>query len=228
LADDGKNGGRRRKRRPVAQTGRTLGPRALRTRQRILDAAAARLRERSILDLSVVDIARNAGTSPATFYHYFKDVEELALCLAEQANEDMPDVRELIGGSWQGAAGLERGRAVVDAFLDQWDTHQAVLTLRNLAADRGDRRFLRLRQENIGPVLQALAAQVSKAQGEGRLAPEIHPMAAAAALGSILERMAAHRRDIAVLGASREDIRETCARILQQTLDGRRPGAAKG
>ena len=42
----------------TAQTGRPLGPRALKTRERLMDATAELLAERSVLDISVVDIAR--------------------------------------------------------------------------------------------------------------------------------------------------------------------------
>ena len=114
----------RRRRKPVAQTGRALGPRALRTRQRIMDATSALLAERSVLDLAVVDIARRAEASPATFYHYFKDVEEVVLALAERAAEEMPAVLEEIQGTWRGKDGLARARAVVDAFLQHWDAHE--------------------------------------------------------------------------------------------------------
>ncbi len=212
-----------RGRRPVAQSGRELGPRALRTRERILQATAELLAQRSVLDLPVVDIARRAGTSPATFYHYFKDVDELTLTLAQRASDEMPDVAEWIGESLGGPDGLDRARALVDAFLEHWDRHHAILTLRNLAADRGDRRFLRVRQENIGPVLEALAREIERGQRERRISKELHPYAAAAALASFLERLSAHHRDLAALGATREDIRETCARILVQTLEGSAP-----
>lgn len=212
--------GRRRKR-PVAQTGRALGSRALRTRARIMDATAALLAERSVLDLSVVDIARRAETSPATFYHYFRDVEEVALGLAERAAAEMPDLRARIEGSWGGRAGLERARQVIDAFLDHWDAHRAVLQLRNVLADRGDRRFMRVRREALGPVLDAFAARIEAARDEGRVAEDVHPFVAAAALGSMIERLAAHRPELESRGASRERIRETCARILHQTVTGR-------
>ncbi len=53
--------------RAVDQSGRRLGPRALHTRQRLLDATVALLNERSVRDISVVEIARKANTSPATF-----------------------------------------------------------------------------------------------------------------------------------------------------------------
>jgi AcrR family transcriptional regulator len=215
---------RRRERRPVAQTGRALGPRALATRRRIMAATAALLAERSVLDLPVVDIARRAGTSPATFYHYFKDVEDVALALAEVAAEEMPEVVARLAGPFDGRDGLDRARAVVERMFDHWDAHHTVLTLRNLASERGDRRFQRVRQEGIGPVLDALAARIREGQARGAVSQALHPYAAAAALGAILERMAAHHRDIGFFGVSRDDLRETCARILLQTLAGRAPG----
>ena len=208
---------------PLAQSGRELGPRALKTRERILDATEELLAERSVLDLPVVDIARRAGTSPATFYHYFKDVDEVTLTLAVRAAEEMPDVAGWIRASLGGDDGLERARALVDAFLEHWDKHHAILTLRNLAADRGDRRFLQVRRENIEPVLAALASEIGRGQREQRISKEIHRYAAAAALASFLERLSAHQLDLAALGATRADIRETCARILVQTLEGSAP-----
>lgn len=215
---------RRQERQAVAQTGRRLGPRALATRRRIMAATAALLREQSVLDLPVVDIARRAGTSPATFYHYFKDVEEVALALAEEAAEEMPAVASALGGPFDGADGLERARTVVERMFDHWDAHHAVLTLRNMASERGDRRFLRVRQESIGPVLDAFAARVREGQLRGLVSRALHPYAIAASLAAMVERMAAHRRDIGFLGVSRDDLRETCARILVQTLTGRVAG----
>lgn len=214
---------RRRERPPVAQTGRSLGPRALATRRRIMAATAALLEEQGVLDLPVVDIARRAGTSPATFYHYFKDVETVALVLAEEAAEEMPAVVGGLAGPFDGSDGLARARNVVDRFFDHWDSHHAVLTLRNMASERGDRRFQRVRQESIGPVLDALAARIREGQARTVVARAFHPYAAAVALAAILERLAAHHRDMGFFGVTRDDLRETCARILLATLTGRAP-----
>ena len=49
----------------VDQSGRPLGPRAIGTRNRLLQATVDLLREKSVRDVAVVDIARNAETSPA-------------------------------------------------------------------------------------------------------------------------------------------------------------------
>jgi hypothetical protein len=46
------------------------------------------------------------------------------------------------------------------------------------------------------------------------------PQAAAAALGAILERLAAYHRELEVVGVKREDLVETCARIVLQTVRG--------
>ena len=129
-----------------------MGPRALKTRQRLLDGTAALLKERSVLDIPVVEITRRVGTSPATFYHYFEDVEEAALALAEQAAEEMPALVALIGGSWRGQAALGTARAVVEAFITHWDENRAVLMIRNFGAERGDRRFQAVRRAALRPV----------------------------------------------------------------------------
>jgi hypothetical protein len=96
-----------------------------------------------------------------------------------------------------------------------------VLLVRNLAADEGDRRFQRLRQESLTPVLQHLAKQISESQTHGRVDRELGPAAAAAAMGAILERLAAYHRELELLGVTRDALVETCARILHQTVAGR-------
>jgi len=209
--------------RAVAQTGRELGPRALKTRQRLLDATASLLRERSILDISVVEIARQGDTSPATFYHYFRDVEEAALVLAEQAAEAMPAVAERIDGGWRGAGGLEKAREVVLAFFDHWEANHAVLLIRNLSADKGDARFQHVRRVALSPVLDQFADAIRGAQEAGRVSEAIHPFAAAAAIVAILERLSAHTRELGARGIGRDELVETCARLLFQIVTGRSP-----
>ena len=203
-----------------AQTGRVLGPRALRTRQRLLDACSDLLRERSALDLSVVEIARRAGTSAATFYQYFGDVEEAALSLAQQAAREMPPLPELIDGPWEGEEGLETARKIVRAFLRHWETHRAVLLIRNLAADHGDPRFQEARRAALLPFLDRLAECVAGFQPSEGPGARLHPFAAAAAIVSVLERLSAHPRELAQRGVSQEVLLDTCALILHQVVTG--------
>jgi AcrR family transcriptional regulator len=212
----------------VDQNGRELGPRARRTRERLLEATRALLSERSVRDVSVVEIARKASTSPATFYQYFKDVSEATLWLAEAAADEMPAVLERIEGDWRGLAGLETARAVARGFVDHWDAHRSVLLLRNLYSDEGDGRFTNVRQRSLEPVIERLAAKIRENQEAGTVAPGLHPGAAAAAMASVLEKMAAYQKEIEYFGVGREDLIESSARILHQTVAGSTATAPDG
>jgi AcrR family transcriptional regulator len=203
------------------QNGRPLGPRALLTRRRLMEATVELLDTSSVRDISVVEIARRAGTSPATFYQYFKDVGEVTLRLAEEAAGEVPTVVELIGGSWRGQKGMETCRAIADAFVRHWDAYRAVLLVRNLAADEGERRFQKVRRRSLQPFLEALAKKIDECQPELCAAGDVHPYAAAAALAAILERLAAYHKELEPLGVTRADLVENCARIMYQTVTGR-------
>ena len=84
------------------KSGRNLGRRAMKTRQRFLDATEKLLAERSILDISVTEIAREVDSVSSLFYHYFKSVEDAAQHLAREASAEVPAMLELIDGSWDG------------------------------------------------------------------------------------------------------------------------------
>jgi AcrR family transcriptional regulator len=205
----------------VDQSGRELGPRALNTRRRLLESIVELLESSSVRDLSVVEIARRAKTSPATFYQYFKDVGEATLCLAQEAAAEMPLVVEAIEGSWRGQKGMETAREIADAFVRHWDAYRPVLLVRNLAADEGERRFQKVRRDALRPVLEALAHKIEESQPAAVETGDVHPYAAAAAMATILERLAAYHKELEPLGVGRDDLVETCARILYQTVTGR-------
>jgi AcrR family transcriptional regulator len=205
----------------VALDGRPLGKRGAATRLRLLEATAKLLESHGVRDLRVVDIAREVGTSPATFYQYFRDVEEAVLALTAEVGEELAPVDELLRRPWTGPTGLDAARDMVDLFLRYWDEHRAVLRTRNLAAQEGDQRFRQVRNNSLRPLNAHLAAAVAESQAAGRVSREIAPMAAAAALVSLLERMAAFHRDLESLGVTRADVVETTARIVHQTVTGR-------
>jgi AcrR family transcriptional regulator len=202
----------------LASDGRTVGRRGAATRRRLLDATAALLLTVPLRDLRVVDIAREIGSSPATFYQYFRDVEEAVVVLAEECGDSMATLADALRGEW---AGLEAARDFVDAFIAYWDEHTAVLRVRNLAAQEGDVRFRTLRRNSNRPFIDGLAAHVQAAQRAGRVEPALSPITAAAALMALLERMAAFHADLEFMGSNRADVVETCARIVHQTIEGR-------
>jgi AcrR family transcriptional regulator len=206
----------------VAPDGRRLGRRAQETRRRLLDATARLLESHGVLDLKVVDIAREVGTSPATFYQYFRDVEEAVLALAEEVGEEVLPLGDLIDQPWRGATGLDLARSLVSGFITHWDNHRAILRTRNLAAQEGDMRFRDVRNHTLSVITDRLADKVAEFQAAGKVAPEITPYAAAAAVVAMMERMAAYHFDIEDRGVPRDAMIETLSRIVYQTVTGRR------
>jgi AcrR family transcriptional regulator len=199
-----------------ALDGRALGKRGAATRRRLLDATGALLESNGLRDLRVVDIAREVGTSPATFYQYFRDVEEAVLALAESVGEQTAPLVDVLDAQWNGEFGLDRARALVDGFLHFWDEHRAILRTRNLAAQEGDQRFRDVRNSSLQPITEGISRKVAEND-----VPGLAPYAAAAALVAMIERMAAFHGDLEAYGATRADVVETTARIVFQTVTGR-------
>ncbi len=201
--------------------GRELGIRGAATRRRLLDATAELLQNHGVRELRVVDIARSVGTSPATYYQYFRDVDEAVLVLADEVgtNDVMP-IALLFDRLWDSTSGLDIVRELVRSYFQMWDSHHAVLRTRNLSAQEGDQRFRAIRNRTNRPFLEGFAAQVREHQAMGAVASEISAVAAAAALTALIERMAAFHSELRALGINRDDVIETTARICFQTVLG--------
>lgn len=203
----------------VALDGRSVGRRGAATRRRILDTTAAVLERTGLRDLKVVDITREVGCSPATFYQYFRDVPSAVLVLAEEAGEVALPFDDAWAAAWTGPAGVAAAERFVDGFLAYWDDHRAVLRTRNLAAQEGDARFRDVRNQSLRPLTEGFARLLVDADGRPRHAG-VTPYAAAAALVAMLERMAAFHTDLEGYGVARDEVVSTTARIIHTTLVG--------
>lgn len=200
------------------------------TRQRLLDHTAAMLTTTSYRDLKVVDIARESGTSPATFYQYFPDVEAAILVLAEGMAREGSE--QLVGvvrqGTWQGTEGYRTALAVADGFIEFWDRHQALLRVVDLATAEGDGRFQSIRTRLLNEVTVALrdvviGQQVIEEHRGGTGRDDVDPMATAGVLSAMLAHVSAHRYGFEFWGIRTRDIRTSMARILFTTVTGDPP-----
>src|SRR5580698_556315 len=97
----------------AATDGRVPGRRGLATRNRLLECTAELLATTAWRSIKVIDIARQAGTSPATFYQYFENVEQAILVLAEELMEGAAQLAELVDGTWTDGESWGTARAVV-------------------------------------------------------------------------------------------------------------------
>ena len=205
-----------------ATDGRVPGRRGIATRRRLLDCTAELLSKTSYRDIKVIDIAREAGTSPATFYQYFAEVEQAVLGLAEELAEEGAALGELVRRDWRGERGVETARGVVEGFLDYYERHRAVFRVVDLATEEGDLRFQQLRTRALSGITRALEDTMATFQHEGRLAPDVDPTATAFVLISMLAHCAAHRYGFEFWGVRTAKTVDSLTRILYWTVTGRK------
>src|SRR5487761_1833715 len=151
----------------AATDGRVPGRRGRATRQRLLECAAELLATTPWRSIKVIDIARQAGTSPATFYQYFENVEQAAQLAA------------LVDGDWSEEEGWNTARAVVQGFMDWWEANRAVFRVVELAPEEGDLRFQGLRVRALNALTVTLARVIAVGP-QGHSPAGADPMAAAA------------------------------------------------
>ncbi len=212
-----------------AADGRVPGRRGLRTRRLLLDCTAAALGGASYRDLKVVDIAREADTSPATFYQYFPDVEAAILALAEEmAEEGNRRLVEIVRtGSWKGRQGYATAAAIAESYIAFWDDNSALMRVIDLTSEEGDQRFRDIRVHLLNEFTVALAEVITSEIEAGRQPPEIEAMATAGVLVSMLAHVASHRYGFENYGISAESLREAMARIVFTSVTGQRTPRAK-
>jgi len=204
---------------PRAVDGRVPGRRGLATRERLLRCTAELLEKSSYRDLTVIEIARSAGTSPATFYQYFEDIEAAILVLAQEMAANGKSLTALIHDSdWKGKDGYNAALALVDEFLGLWERHRPVLRVVDLATAEGDLRFQNIRTHLLNEVTLGLRDVI---QSFGARRP-VEPMAQAATLVSMLAHVAQHRYGFEFWGIRTEDIRKSLALNLYTGVTGRR------
>jgi AcrR family transcriptional regulator len=207
----------------VATGGRRLGRRAQETRRKLLDATAELLESRPLLDVTVVEVARRVGTSPAAFYQYFPNVREAVLALADETGEQISGLVPLVERPWRGGEGFAACREMVAGYVKYWDEHRAVLRARDMAAAEGDQRFRAVRNESLSIITDRVSEKIAEAQRAGAVPSAIAPYAAASAMVAMMGRMAAYHRELESRGLTQDDLVDTVARIVFQTVTGRRP-----
>lgn len=210
-----------------AADGRVPGRRGLATRQKLLDCTADMLRTTSYRDLKVVDIARKVGSSPATFYQYFPDVESAILVLAEDmVSKGAHHFADIVAdASWKSKSSYDAALSLADAIMAFWDEHRVVIRVVDLATEEGDRRFANVRVHLLNDLNNNIAAAVAAQRNAGRLPEEIDPFAVAGVLVSMLAHVAAHRVGLEFWGVKTSDLRTTMARIVYWSISGQKPPA---
>jgi AcrR family transcriptional regulator len=192
------------------------------TRRSLMIAARRLLDLVSPLSLSAAAISKEAGTSPATFYVYFDDVEDIlwSICdaIAEDTSNLFPDYAFL-----RTEDRLEEDAlAFVRGYSDIWARHGPLMLYRNMEADRGNKRFNQLVLRIALPILEGLTDRIVEA------APPEKPVTRSEANAEAVVFIAAIDRIAAALHTWPEDsltpdvLLRAQARILARMLRRRR------
>jgi AcrR family transcriptional regulator len=126
-------------------------------RQQLLRAGVDLLRVRTPDEISIDDVARNAGISRGLLYHYFADKDAFVVAVIEQASEKL---REALRGDPR-LSGRQPLEAAIDTFIAYAEAHsagfRAVLTgavaNRDVAAE-----IERTRERDLDAFVAAVAA----------------------------------------------------------------------
>ncbi|MDG2003280.1 MAG: TetR/AcrR family transcriptional regulator [Novosphingobium sp.] len=117
----------------------------------------------SPLSLSAASISKEAGTSPATFYVYFDNVEDILWAICDAITDDTSDLfpdRSFLRREDR----LEKDAlAFVNGYCDIWSRHGPLLLYRNMEADRGNSRFNQLVLRIGLPILEGLTDRIVEA-----------------------------------------------------------------
>ncbi|MGW1544726.1 TetR family transcriptional regulator [Streptomyces sp. NPDC002309] len=204
--------------------GRVAGRRGQATRQKLLECLSEMLSSSPYRDVKVIDVARKAGTSPATFYQYFPDVEGAVLEIAEQMAAEGAGLAELLEGrTWAGKAGWQTAQELVDGFLEFWRKNDAILRVVDLGAAEGDKRFYKLRMKILNSVNNSLVDAVTELQSKGRVDKDVNPAAIAGSLVAMLAAVASHQKGFQSWGVKQAELKPSLALLVHLGITGKKP-----
>jgi AcrR family transcriptional regulator len=204
--------------------GRVAGRRGQATRQKLLDCLSEMLSSSPYRDVKVIDVARKAGTSPATFYQYFPDVEGAVLEIAEQMATEGGQLTDLLAGrSWVGKAGWQTSQELVDGFLEFWRRNDAILRVVDLGAAEGDKRFYKIRMKILNSVNNSLSDAVAELQAKGKVDKDVNPAAVAGSLVAMLAAVASHQKGFQTWGVKQAELKPNLALLVHLGVTGKKP-----
>lgn len=168
-----------------------LGRKGLATKRSLMDAASHLLETTSPISLTAASISKEAGTSPATFYVYFDNVEDILWALCSEISNETSDLfvhdRFLRDVDRLEQDALE----FVHGYCDIWSKDGMLLLYRNMESDRGNRRFYHLVLKIALPILQGLTDRIVEAAPPGKPISRSDANAEVAVFIGAIDRVAA-------------------------------------
>lgn len=189
--------------------GQKMGRKGKETRQKIMAVALQMLEHRSYKDLTVSEVAHEAGVSSSTFYVYFEDIEDVLFACVQDAALDLEPLREILRQEWTLENLESQVRIFVETYNELWNKHRVELRVRNLESDQGNLRFLNIRVETTRDILQTLGKKIAQ------LNPGLkHPNQIAIVIHAAMGTLAA-QHEVGITGITRQTRKQLSAGTVE-------------
>ncbi|ORJ61834.1 TetR/AcrR family transcriptional regulator [Mycobacterium simiae] len=205
---------------PAPGSSRALTSKGRQTRQAIEQAARKLFAERGFHGTTLADITSAAGKSPAVFYRYFVDKEDLLAALAESFLHDVVTPSGLSVPLPESPQDDAFFRSVVSGYWNIFKQNIGIMiAVAQLATTQ--QRFAGLQNEFRRFGMDIVAASVRRAQEQGYGA-ELNPQHTAAAIALLFENFTIVFVGQSGLGIqiSDEDAIATLSTVWKKTLYG--------
>jgi AcrR family transcriptional regulator len=169
----------------AADTERALSSKGRQTQQALEQAARKLFAERGFHGTTLADITAAAGKSPAVFYRYFGDKEDLLAALAESFLHDVVAPSGLSVRLPDSPDDTEFFSSVVSGYWNMFKQNIGIMTAVAQLAGR-QQRFTALQNEFRRFGIDIVAASVRRAQAQG-YGGELDPEHTAAAIALLFE-----------------------------------------
>lgn len=180
--------------RPQGSTGpgSAGGPRSrkgLQTRARLVEAAKEVFERDGFLGARISDIAKRAGLSHGSFYHYFDSKEQLFREVAELQEAALTAPPEDHAEARSTVAPLERIRRANRRYLERYRDEARIMGVIEQVS-RYDDHVNEVRMARMRHFAERAEAAIRRWQTEGLVDPAVDPTIAADALGAMVARFA--------------------------------------
>jgi AcrR family transcriptional regulator len=170
---------------------RPNGPRSrkgAKTRARLLAAAKETFEEDGFLDARISDIAERAGLSHGSFYHYFDSKEEIFREVAEAVDEQLSaPLGSVVLDPTSDATPRERIQAAIRLHMESYRREARIIGVIELVS-RYDEQVKAARSDRHRHYGERVEESIRQLQRHGLVDPDLDPVIAAAALGSMTRR----------------------------------------
>ena len=193
------------------------GPRSRKgaeTRARLVAAAKEIFEENGFLDARISDIAERAGLSHGSFYHYFESKEEIFREVAYAVGDQLSaPLGEVVLDPESEASPQDRIRQAIRMHLESYRKEARIMGVIEQVS-RYDAEMREARYEQQRRYGEQVEDSIRRMQRHGMVDPELDPVIAAAALGSMTTRFPELWLVEGALKCSFDDAAEQLARVF--------------